>query len=137
MPDDLLIAILAELRGLRADMRRQSVTAPLADRLILAAHPVVDQPFNQAELLARAASRLSSRLELRAVVDDVCRGLDLPGAGRRLGRFLADNVQHEVEGLRLVYVGKSRRGRVYRIELAAQTRARLNAWEFSTRSDKT
>lgn len=128
MPDDaILCAILAEVRGLRADLRRTATAAPLADRLVQAVRGLLEgAKFNQAQLLALANSRLSTRLALRSVVEDIVGDVDQPGAGRRLGRFLAANMQHQVEGLRLVSLSKGRDGRVYRIVVATETRAARN-----------
>jgi len=132
---DLLRAILDELRahgaildGLRADLRRQVVAAPLADRLFTAVRGLLEtEPFTAGRLLTLADSPLSTRLELRAVVEDIVRGdLDQGGAGRVFGRWLARNSQHEAAGLRLVSLGKSRDGFVYRIELATKTREARN-----------
>jgi hypothetical protein len=128
-------ATLDELRGIRADLRRQVIAAPLADRLLAAVRGVMETaPFTAGRLLALADSPLSTRLELRAVVEDIVRGdLDQAGAGRVFGRWLARNSQHEAAGLRLVSLGKSRDGFVYRIELATKTRGARNwADELST-----
>jgi len=126
---DLLRELVAVQREMLAVLRRQAVAAPLADRLIQAVHALLEgEAFTAAQLLALADSPLSTRIELRAVVEDIVRGeLDQPGAGRMFGRFLARNSQHEAAGLRLVSLGKGRDGLIYRIELATKTRAG-NAW---------
>jgi hypothetical protein len=112
--------ILAELRA----MRRQSAAVPIADRLVQAVHALVgSEAFTAAKLLDLADSPLSTRLELRSVVEDIVRGdVDQPGAGRMFGRFLARNSQHAVDGLQLVSLGKTRDGFAYRIEVETKTR---------------
>ena len=124
--------VLTELRALRAQLRRQAAAAPLADRLVQATYALLEsETFTAPQLLALADSPLSTRLELRAVIEDVVRDIDQPGTGRRLGRFLAANTQHECEGLRLVSLGKTREGLVYRVELATETRRARN-WQDET-----
>ena len=129
----ILRELVSEVRGLRADLRRNATAAPLADRLLQAAHALLGkETFTAPQLLALADSPLSTRVELRAVVEDVVRGeIDQPGAARKLGKFLATNTQHECEGLRLVLLGKTREGLVYRVELATKTRAARN-WQNET-----
>src|SRR5215470_10604389 len=104
---DALPALLTEQRAIRSELRRQTVAKPLADQLLRAIHVVIgEDAFTAADLVALADSPLSTRLELRAVVDDVVRcALDDKGAVRRLGRFLAANTQREVSGLQLVSLG--------------------------------
>jgi hypothetical protein len=127
--DELLRAILDELRGLRADLRRQAAAAPIADRLVQAVHGLLgSEAFTAAQLLALADSSLSTRLELRSVVEDIVGDdLERAGAGRVFGRFLARNSQHAVDGVRLVSLGKSRDGFAYRIVVATETR---KAWNW-------
>src|SRR5439155_24074149 len=97
-PDELVMLlreILDELRGLHATLRRQAAAVPLADRLLIAVYGIVaSDPFTASTLLELADSPLSTRLELRSVVEDIVRGeLDHPGAGRKFGKFLAANTQ--------------------------------------------
>lgn len=134
--DDQVVALLrdllAELRGFRADLRRDRAAAPLADRLIVAVHATVGgEAFTAASLCALAKSPLAIRLELHAICDDIARGLDLPGAGRRVGRFLAKNLHYEADGLRLISLGKVRGGGAYKIEVAAETRNPKNLSVFT------
>jgi hypothetical protein len=128
-----VVALLRELVGLQREtlavLRRQAAAEPLADRFTQEARRLLgDEPFTATSILALANSRLSTRLELRAVAEEIVRGsLDDPGAGRKFGRFLAQNSQHEVAGLRLVSLGKARDGYSYRVEVATETR---NRWNF-------
>jgi hypothetical protein len=126
----LLQAILAELRVLRADLRRQRVTTPTADRLVQAVYGLLgSEAFTAAQLIALADSPLSTRLELRSVVEDIVRGdIDQAGAGRMFGRFLARNSQHAVDGVQLVSLGKTREGFAYRVDVATKTR---KAWNWA------
>jgi len=119
-----LRALAIEIRALRADLRRQAAAVPIADRFVQAVHGLLgNESFSAAQLLTLADSTLSTRLELRAVVEDIVRGdIHHPGAGRMFGRFLAKNSQHAVEALRVVPLGKTRDGFVYRIEVATKTR---------------
>lgn len=124
----LLLEIRDELRAVHATLRRQAAAAPLGDRLVGAVHEVLgSEPFTAPQLLALASSPLSTRRELRAAVEDVVRDVDVPGAARRLGKFLAANTQHCAEGLRLTSLGKTRDGHAYRVAVATETRTR-NTW---------
>lgn len=139
--DAVLAAIVAELRQqtailreIRADLSKRAAADPLADRLLRAVRGVLAaEPFTAPALCRLADSPLSTRAELRAVIEDVCRcAVTDVGAARRLGGFLAENSQHQVDGLQLVSVGKERAGLVYRVEVATETRAPFNPWPQST-----
>ena len=131
-PDPMLEvqrAILDELRAIHATLRRQA-PAPLFDRFACATHALLgDEPFTAPSLLALANSSLSTRLELRAAVDDIVRDVNARGAGRRFGRFLAANTQRTADGRMLVFVGKTRDGGVYRVVVETKTRT---SWNFGT-----
>jgi hypothetical protein len=134
--DNLLRELVAEVRGLRADLRRRAAAVPIADRLIQAVHALLGSDvFTAPQLIALADSPLSTRLELRGVVEDIVGGIDRPGAGRVFGRFLRKNSQHAVDGVQLVSLGKSRGGLVYRIEVETKTRKVWNWADELTQGD--
>jgi hypothetical protein len=124
----LLREIRAEMRELRAEVRElRRAQAPLADRLVRAIHrAIAGEPFAAGRLLDLASTRLSTRAELRAVLVGVVGDLEAPGAGRKLGKFLAAN-SREWDELRLVALGKSRDGLLYRCEFCGEN-PRVGNW---------
>jgi hypothetical protein len=127
---ELLHALLAEVRGLRAEFAEQRAAAPLADRALAAIDGVLGaEPFDAGRLLALARERVPGRARLRAVVVEVVRDLDAPGAGRRLGRWLAQHVGYATASceFRLENPHETRNGAAYRVvhaaEVATETRA--------------
>lgn len=129
--DDVVVGLLRSINdrlGVLVELQRRQAVAPLADRFLAAVFATLEtEPFTAVDLLALARTPLSTRTELRAVVEDVVRGdLDQGGAGRRLGRFLRANGQVRSEGLVLVSLGKRRDRYVYKIERATETVAAWN-----------
>ena len=130
VPRDGVVDLLREIRDELGLMRRGQAVAPLADRALQAIHGLLgNDAFTAPDIVVLAASPLSTRGDLRAVVRDVVRGeLDQAGAARKFGKFLAGNSQHEANGLRLVFIGKTRPGGSYRVEpVATETR---NGWNL-------
>jgi hypothetical protein len=111
---DLLRELVAEVRGLRADLvahRRERKLSP-ADRAVLStvlptiAATVGDRVFTVSELVAHA--QLPAATELREAIATA-------GGAHALGRLLKRGEHADVGGLALETLGVDRDGRMWRI----------------------
>lgn len=115
-------AALSELRAQTALLRRlvdgQATTAPpLADRFLAAAHRALGAaPFDAATLVRLAQQPLSSRRDLCGCVREVVDDVHAPGAGRRLGRWLARHRGYlTASEFRLENLRETRAGAAWRV----------------------
>jgi hypothetical protein len=119
---DLLRELLAEVRALRADLAAQRAAAPLADRVIEAIeHVVGGEAFDATRVIRLARERVPGRERLRAAIAEIVRDLYAPGAGRRLGRWLAQHVGSVTASgdFRLENSAQTRNGAGYRVARVA------------------
>lgn len=134
----LLSELLVEMRALRAELGAQRAAAPLFDRTLEAIENVLgDEPFDAARLLSLSCERVPGRARLRAVVVAIVRDPDAPGAGRRLGRWLAQHAGDASASceFRLQNSHQTRNGSGYRVVriagVASETRASHRWPDFS------
>lgn len=145
MADEDLISEMRRLRlaveALQADFKAAGIGAPppLADRLLEAVYAVLAcETFDANTLMEICATPLSTRQGLREIVIQITRSISSPGAGRRLGRFLAQHRDHVAGDLRLVAVGAGRSGRQWRVASFADiTRGRQHWPSFRGRGHET
>lgn len=112
MSDALLVALLAELRGLRLDLAEQRTVADVRLSLLLRAtySALGTSTFTASQLVELAGARLSTRVALDAAIRAVT-GTTTAKA-KSLGKFLSAHAGCSTDGLRLARV----RGSVFRIQ---------------------
>jgi hypothetical protein len=103
---ELLRAILDELRGLRADLRRTRQRPHRASLLSVVAVAVTDRAFNAHELLLHAERDPALRLALDAAQI---------GSPKQLGHVLRTLERHPSEGWCLRRIGLDRDGIIWRV----------------------
>lgn len=125
---------LAELRALRAELQAQRQATP-ADELLQAVHQVLGgDAFDAGRLVRLAREPLSTRRRLRLAVIAIVGDLQVDGAGKRLGRWLARHRGHITADcdFRLENPRETRSGASYRVarvaEVADESRAACNPW---------